>query len=181
MAEEEKTNNLAKDFAEGAYKVTHKQPQVVSINGKTRKIKQLRRFARYWIERLNREAWWCEQQAKKPISLKQSHKIARKLSILHAKTAAIHLLGLKALIPFAYAIKWRMLMLRYDDEIAQINTAAYAGDEQINFSSANWEITKLQLARSTNLIGAGLTELQKRMESARKQAEEDLRKKAESK
>jgi hypothetical protein len=68
-------------------------------------------------------------------------------------------------------------MLGYDETTSAINTAGQTGDAQINFSLANWEYTKVQLARSINLIGEGLTDLQKRMESARKQAEEDAMKK----
>jgi hypothetical protein len=171
MGEENKKE--AEDFISGANKIHSRTPQVIAVNGKVYKVYQLRKFARYWIDKLNREAYWCEQMSKNPITLRQSHKIARKLNTLHAKIAAIHILGIKSLIPFVFAIKWRLLMTKYDEDIATINHTGYTGDSQINFSSTNWEITKLQLARSINLIGAGLKDLEKRMLSARKQAEED--------
>jgi hypothetical protein len=103
-----------------------------------------------------------------------------KLNTLHAKTAAIYLLGRKALIPFVFAIRWRRLMLGYDDTVSAINFAGYKGDDQVNFFSTNWEVTKLQLARSINLIGVGLKDLEERMRSARKQAEEDATPKKEA-
>lgn len=166
-----------KDFVEGYSKVMNRQPQTIAVGGKTYKVKQPRKFIRAKIDSLNREAYWCEQKAKGAITLKQAKKITRKIQTLHAKTAALYLLGLWAIVPFVYAIKWRWLMLGYDETTSAINTAGQTGDAQINFSLANWEYTKVQLARSINLIGEGLTDLQKRMESARKQAEEDAMKK----
>jgi hypothetical protein len=179
---EENKENLAEDFVQGAEKVQTRQSQTITVGGKVYKVKQIRKFARYKIDKLNREAWWCEQQAQKPITLKQSHRISRKLNCLHAKTAAIYLLGLKVLIPFAYALTWRWLMLKYDDVITSINVAGHAGDVQVNFFSTNWDITKVQLARSTSLIGAGLKELEQRMQNAKAQAEADaMPKKADKK
>jgi hypothetical protein len=179
--EEEKKENVAEDFVAGADKVQTRQPQIITVGGKTYKIKQIRKFARYWIDKLNREAWWCEQQSKKAISLKQSHRISKRLNTLHAKTAALYLLGLKALIPFVFAFTWRRLMLKHDEVIATINLAGYSGDAQVNFSLTNWDITKLQLARSTNLIGSGLKELEQRMQNAKAQAEADATPKKEAK
>jgi hypothetical protein len=174
---QEKQNKQAEDFTAGAQKIQTRAPQILSVYGKVYKVKQLRKFARSKIDRLNREAYWCEQRAKQPISLKEAKRISRRLYTLHAKTAAVYLLGLKMLIPFAYALRWRRLMLGYDEVVAKINAAGASGDAQVNFSYANWEYTKAQLAHSTNLIGSGLEEMQKRMESARKQAEADAIKK----
>jgi hypothetical protein len=170
---EEKKEQLAEEFIRGMQKVESRKPQSITVGNKVYKVKQLRKFARAWIDKLNREAWWCEQQTKKEISLRKAHRISKKLNSLHAKTAAIYLLGLKVLIPFAYAIKWRILMFKYEDVIASVNLAGHMGDAQINFSSTNWDVTKLQLARSTSLIGSGLKELEQRMQNAKAQAEAD--------
>jgi hypothetical protein len=170
----------AEDFVRGAEKVQTRKPQEITVGGKVYKIQPLRKFARAKIDKLNREAWWCEQQAKKPITLKQSHRYSKRINTLHAKTAALHLLGWKALLPFVYSIKWRLLMLGYDDLTATINAAGQAGDEQVNFTLASWDITRLQLARSTSLIGQGLQDLMKRMENARAQAERDFKKKTDT-
>ena len=175
MAEENK-NKQAEDFLSGAEKVKARTPQVVVVGGKVYKIKQLRKFARAKIDKLNREAYWCEQKFKQPLSLKEANRVSRRINTLHAKTAAIYLLGLRAIIPFVYAVRWRMLMLGYDDVLYTINSAGVSGDAQINFSSVSWDFTRVQLARSTNLIGEGLKELQERMVSARRQAEEDATK-----
>lgn len=172
-----KENKEAMDFIQGADKILLRTPQEVKIGSKTYKVRQPRRFVRERIDRLNREAYWCEQQSKKPLSLKESHRINRRLHSLHAKTAALYVLGLWSLLKPLYALTWRKFMFSYDDVVAGINTAGHSGDVQINFSSANWDLTKAQLAHSTNLIGEGLEDLQKRMESARKQAEEDAMKK----
>jgi hypothetical protein len=177
MAEEIENKREAEDFVAGANKVISKAPQIIAVGSKVYTIKQPRKFARAKIDKLNQEAWWCEQQMKKPLSLKQAQKISKRMSTLHAKTAALYLLGLKALIPFAFAIKWRLLMLKYDEVIAYINNAGHTGDAQVNFSLANWDITRVQLARSMSLIGDGLKELEQRMASARKQALEDATKK----
>lgn len=163
----------AKDFISGAEKVKSRAPQKIKVGNKTYKVKQLRKFARSRIDRLNREAYWCEMQSKQPMTLKEAKRISKRLYSLHAKTAAIYLLGLWAVIPFVYAIRWRMLMLGHDDTTAAINAAGQSGDAQINFTLADWDFTKVQLAHSINLIGDGLKELEKRMESARRQAEED--------
>jgi hypothetical protein len=178
--DEEKKEELAPDFIAGAQKVQDRVPHFITVGNKSYKIHQPRKFARYWIDKLNREAYWCEQQAKQPITLRKAKKLARKLNTLHAKTAAIYLLGRKALIPFVFAIRWRRLMLGYDDTVSAINFAGYKGDDQVNFFSTNWEVTKLQLARSINLIGVGLKDLEERMRSARKQAEEDATPKKEA-
>lgn len=153
--------------------IKHGFPRVITVAGKTYTVKQIGKWIRMRIHTLELEAYTLSGKQKEAMPLRTAKKIQRKLDTLHAKTAAYYLLGNKALyIPFLFALKWRSLMLRYEEHTATINNAAL-NDEEVGFSLANWENTKRQLALSMKPIGEGVRETLKRWRAAEAQAAED--------
>lgn len=153
-------------------------PRMVETGGHTYKVRQVPKGIRARIHRLEIEAFALSGEQKGEMSARRAKRIQRKLDRLHAKTAAYYLLGLRALVPGLFWLTWRRLMWRTEKEIAMINNAA-VNDEEINFSSANWDITELQLALSMRPIGEGVRKTLKRWESASHQVKEDATKKKE--
>lgn len=148
-------------------------PRVISVDGKTYTVKQISKKVRAKIHTLELEAYQLSGKQKEAMPLKKAKKIQRKLDTLHAKTAAYYLLSNKAIcVPFLFAWTWRRIMMQPEEHSAQINNAA-VNDEEVGFSSANWDITKLQLALSMRPIGDGVRQTLKRWESATEQADED--------
>lgn len=148
-------------------------PRIISVDDKTYTVKQISMKVRERIHTLELEAYQLSGKQKEAMPLKKAKKIQRKLDTLHAKTAAYYLLGNKAIfMPWLFALTWRRLMMRPEEHTAQINNAAI-NDKEVGFSSANWDITKLQLALSMRPIGDGVRQTLKRWESAAEQAEED--------
>ena len=154
-------------------------PRVISVGDKAYTVKQVSKGVRARIHTLELEAYQLSGKQKESMPLRKAKKIQRKLDTLHAKTAAYYLLGNKAVwMPWLFAITWRKLMMRSEEHSAQINNAA-VNDEEVGFSSANWDITKLQLALSMRPIGDGVRQTLKRWESASEQTDEDVTKKKE--
>ena len=148
-------------------------PRVISVDGKTYTVKQISKKVRAKIHTLELEAYQLSGQQKEAMPLRKAKKIQHKLDTLHAKTAAYYLLNNKAIfMPCLFALTWRRLMMRSEEHTLQINNAA-VNDEEVGFSSANWDITKLQLALSMRPIGDGVRQTLKRWESAVEQADED--------
>ncbi len=160
-------------------RVMRKFPRKITSNGHDYTVRQISKGIRARIHALEIEAYTLSEQQKEKMSPRKAKKLQRKLDRLHAKTAAYYLLGNRAMIiPGLFWATWHRLMWRTEEEISAINNAA-VNDDEINFSSANWDITKFQLALSMRPIGEGVKELLKRMESAEKQVKEDATKKKE--
>lgn len=154
-------------------------PRVVVVDGKTYAVRQIGKWVRKRIHALELEAYQLSGKQKEAMPLKEAKKIQDKLDTLHAKTAAYYLLNNKAiLMPWLFALTWRRLMMRTEEHSFQINNAA-VNDEEVGFSSANWDITKLQLALSMRPVGDGVRQTLKRWESASEQTEEDVTKEKE--
>lgn len=148
-------------------------PRVIAVGGRVYTVRQISKRVREKIHTLELEAYQLSGRQAEVMPLREAKKIQRKLDTLHAKTAAYYLLGNRAIfMPWLFALTWRRLMLRPEEHTAQINNAA-VNDEEVGFSSANWDITKLQLALSMKPIGDGVRQTLKRWESAAEQADED--------
>lgn len=157
--------------------VRQKLPQKITVGKHTYKVRQVSKTVEARLHRLELEAYFLSGQQKEAMSLRKAKKIQRKLDRLHAKTAAYYLLGNRALfIPGLFRLTWMRLMTRAEEHCARINDAG-AANKNVNFSSANWDITKLRLALSMKPVGAGVRETLKRWESAEQQVEEDMQKK----
>lgn len=152
-------------------------PKVIAVEGKTYTVRQISKGVRARIHSLELEAYALSGKQKEAMPLKKAKKIQRKLDTLHAKTAAYYILGNKAMwMPWLFALTWRRLMMRSEEHTLNINAAAI-NDDEINFSSANWDITKHRLASSMRPIGDGVRLMLKRWEAAEAQAMEDAMKK----
>lgn len=148
-------------------------PCTVVVGSKVYHVKDVPNIIKRKIYDLELEALILENEAKKETTLKRARKIANKLRTLHSKTAAYYLLGLKALfVPFLFAVYWRILDCRTSEHTLRINAAGAQG-ESVNFFYANWQITKVQLALSTKLVGEGIKAYQERVESAESMLEKD--------
>ena len=114
-----------------------------------------------------------EEKAKDGLTLKEAKRIDRKIRTLHSKTAAYYLLGNWAIfIRPLWAIRWRLLDLK-DSEVTYSINAMGANNRGVDFFLANWQITKVQLALSTRLVGKGIKQYEERMESAEGMLRED--------
>lgn len=154
-------------------------PRVIAVDGETYTVRQVSKGVRSRIHTLELEAYQLSGKQKESMPLRRAKKIQRKLDTLHAKTAAYYLLGNRAVwLPWLFALTWRKLMRRPEEHTFQINNAA-VNDEEVGFSSANWDITKLQLALSMRPIGDGVRQTLKRWESASQQIQEDATKEKE--
>ena len=148
-------------------------PCTVVVEDKVYNVKDVPNIIKRKIYDLELEALILEREAQEAIKLRRAKQISKKLRTLHSKTAAYYILGLKAIfVPFAFAIYWRILDCRTSEHTFKINQAGMQG-ESINFSFANWQITKAQLALSTKLVGDGIKQYQERMESAESMLDED--------
>lgn len=163
-----------------AERIADRLPRVIAVGGRTYTVRQISKAVRRRIHSLEMEAYQLSGKQNEPMPLGKAKRIQRKLDTLHAKTAAYYLLGNKAIwCRPLYALTWRRLMMRPEEHSAQINNAA-VNDEELGFSSANWEITKYQLALSMRPIGDGVNQMLKRWECASQQVEEDATKKKEA-
>lgn len=148
-------------------------PCTIIVQGKVYRVKQISNAVRRRISDLEKEALILEREGKGEISLRRAKHIDRKIRTLHSKTAAYYLLGNKAIFfPFLFALKWRQLDLRDSEHTFEINKAGM-NNKGADFFLANWQITKAALALSTRLVGSGIEEYQKRMESAESMIKED--------
>lgn len=184
-----KEKEIAKLLAEAERTIRSKEDKHINVRGRRYKVKQITNSVRGKIDELNQEVFRCEQRMKEAITIRDARKISRTMYSLHAKQAACYLLGEKIwlvrsafmlfLFPYLdrltgirYWLKWHRLNHASSEITFRINEAGMH-DEDLDFSLANWQITKAQLALSTRLIGEGMEEYQKRVESAKKQANED--------
>jgi hypothetical protein len=185
MAEEEKDPQELTDEELDALLSTKQQiiqrlPTVISVGKRTYKVKQVSKWIATRIHSLELEAYSLSGKQKEPMKLKQAQAIAHKLDTLHAKTAAYYLLNNKALfIPGLFWLTWRRLMLQDEEDCYRINEAG-GWNKEINFSLANWEISKSRLAYSMKPVGDGVRQTLKRWAIAEQQAEEDATKKSEA-
>ena len=151
---------------QGEHEVRNGAPCSVVVQGRRYKVKQISNAVRRKISDLEKEVLVLEKESKKEITLKRARKIDKKIRTLHSKTAAYYLLGNWALIvPFLWAIKWRLLELK-DSEVTFVINAMGSNNRGVDFFLANWQITKAQLALSMKLVGEGIKQYQERMESA---------------
>ncbi len=154
-------------------------PRRMVVDGVKYSVKQISKMVRARIRSLEIDAYFLSGKQKTATSAKQAKKIQRKLDVLHAKTAAYYLLNNKAIfMPWLFYWTWKKLMLRGEEHTAQINNAG-VNRQEINFCSANWGVTELQLALSMKPIGDSVNQTLKRMESASQQVKEDATKKEE--
>ena len=161
------------EMLRGSEDVRMAKPQIVEIRGKRYKIRQIPMRSKYKIKNLESEVLLLEQEAKGEITLKRAKKINKKLYSLHSKTAAYYLLGnLAFFVPFLWSITWRWLNYKTSEVTFEINKAG-TNDADVNFFLANWQITKVQLALSTRLVGEGIKQYQERMESVENMLVED--------
>lgn len=184
------TDNEIKELLANAERMIRtKETRTVEACGKKYEVKQITNAVRGKIDELNQIVYRQEQRMKKSITVKEARRISRSMYSLHAKQAACYLLGEKIwlfrsafmlmLFPYLdritgirYWLKWHKLNHLPSEVTFTINRTGMQ-DEDMDFSLANWHIIKAQLARSTMLIGDGIEEYRKRMESAEKQAKED--------
>lgn len=160
-------------------RIKQRFPREIDINGRKYKVRQIPKGIRKRIHALEAEAFALSERQKETMGVRKAKRIQRKLDTLHVKTAAYYLLGGKAMwIPGLHWFTWHWLMFRTEEEILMINDAAI-NDDEINFSSANWKITELQLALSMRPIGDGVRETLRRWESASQQVKEDVTQKKE--
>lgn len=160
-------------------RIKQRFPKEIEVDGRNYKVRQVSKGVRERIHALEIEAYALSGRQSGPMPVRKAKKIQRKLDRLHAKTAAYYLLGNKAVwMPWLFRLTWRRLMARPEEHVFMINNAA-VNDEEVGFSSANWDITKLQLALSMKPIGEGVRQTLKRWESASRQVEEDATKKKE--
>ena len=166
-------NKILEDIIAGASKVQTKAPNMVEVQGKRYKIRQISQKIELCIRNLEKEVLMLEREAKEEITLKRAKQIDKKMYTLHSKMAAYYLLGNLALfVPFLWAITWRRLFRKTNEVTYAINNAGCNNDD-VNFFYANWQITKARLALSTMLVGNGIKQWQERMESAENMLDED--------
>lgn len=158
-------------------RIKHGFPREIEVDGHAYKVRQVSKKVRERIHTLEIEAYMLSGKQSEPMSAHKAKRMQRKLDRLHAKTAAYYLLGNRAMfVPGLFRLTWRRLMLRPEEHTAQINSAAI-NDEEINFSLANWENTKHQLALSMKPIGDGVRQTLERWRAAEAQVLEDATKK----
>lgn len=158
---------------EGSNQVQSGAPCIIEVQGKKIKVKQISQKVALKIRNLEKEVLVLEKEAKGEITLKRAKAIDKKMYTLHSKTAAYYLLGNWALfVPFLWALTWRKLFRKTNEITFAINDAG-ANNKDVNFFVANWQITKVQLALSTRLVGEGIKQWQERMESAESMLVED--------
>ena len=161
------------DMTRGSEKVRKATPTIIEVQGKRYKVRQVSMRAKYKIKNLESEVLALEREAKGEITLKRAKQINKKLYSLHSKTAAYYLLGnLAFVVPFLWSLTWRWLNHKTSEVTFAINNAGSSNDD-VNFFFANWQITKVQLALSTRLVGEGIKQYQERMESAENMLVED--------
>lgn len=186
---EERDRELQDILAKTEAMIRLKESKSVEVGGKRYEVRQITNSVRGKIDELNQCVLRQEQRMKSAITVKEARRISRSMYSLHAKQAACYLLGEKIwlvrsafllmLFPYLdritgvrYWLKWHKLNHLPSEVTFRINEAGMH-DDDMDFSLANWQITKAQLALSTRLIGEGMDEYRKRMESAKKQASED--------
>lgn len=168
MAENETVSMLEKE-----QEIRRGAPCTIVVQDKVYNVRQISNTVRRRIADLEKEALFLERKSHGEITLRKAKKIDKKIRTLHSKTAAYYLLNNKALfIPFLFAITWRRLDLRDSEHTFKINQAG-ANNRGLDFFLADWQITKAELALSTKLVGEGIEEYQKRMESAESMLEKD--------
>ena len=161
------------DMMRGSEKIRKATPQIVEVKGKKYKVRQVSMKARCKIKNLEIEALMLEREAKGEITLKRAKQINKKLYSLHSKTAAYYLLGnLAFCIPFLWSLAWRWLNRKTSEVTFEINKAG-TNNADVDFFLANWQITKVQLALFTRLVGEGIKQYQERMESVENMLVED--------
>jgi hypothetical protein len=148
-------------------------PCKVTVGKKTYSVKQVSNAVSTRIHRLNMEALYLEKQAKGEISLKKANRISDKLRTLHSKTAAYYLLNNKAIfLPLLFWLTWKRIDMKSSEHSFRINEAG-ASNKGYAFFLQNWQITKAQLALTTNLVGNSVKESAERKESAANMLDED--------
>ena len=161
------------EMLRGSEEIRTGAPQIIEVQGKEYKVRQVSMRAKYKIKNLESEVLMLEQEAKGAITFKRAKKINKKLYSLHSKTAAYYLLGnLAFFVPFLWSLTWRWLNHKTSEVTFEINKAG-TNDPDVNFFLANWQITKVQLALSTRLVGEGIKQYQERMESVENMLVED--------
>jgi hypothetical protein len=153
-------------------KIQFKAPCIIHVGKCKYKIKQVSNAVATKIQELNTEALFLERKAQSALTLKEANKINRKLRTLHSKTAAYYLLNNWALVPFIFAYMWHKIDRRSSEHSYMINDAG-ANNKGYAFFLLNWQITKSQLALSTNLIGESVKQSAERKESATNMLDED--------
>jgi hypothetical protein len=154
------------DMLRGSEEIRTGAPQIIEVQGKKYKVRQVSMRAKYKIKNLESEVLVLEREAKGEITLKRAKQINKKLYSLHSKTAAYYLLGnLAFFVPFLWSLTWRWLNHKTNEVTFEINKAG-TNNADVDFFLANWQITKAQLALSTKLVGEGIKQYQERMESA---------------
>lgn len=168
--EEKELNQL---FNEMEQEIGNRAPCTVTVSGRTYKVKQVSNTVRRKISILEKEVYVLDKEGEQGVTFKRAKRIDKKLRTLHSKTAAYYLLNNAALlIPFLWAIKWRILDLRDSEHTFRINEAGM-NNKGVDFFLANWQITKAQLALSTRLVGEGVKQYQERMESVESMLDQD--------
>lgn len=164
---------LEQKMVEDANQIQLAAPCTIVAEGKEYKVRQISQKVALKIRNLEKEVLILEREAKNEITLKRAKQIDKKMYTLHSKTAAYYLLGNWALfVPFLWAWTWRWLFRKTNEVTFMINNAG-ANNQDVNFFIANWQITKVQLALSTRLVGEGIKQWQERMESAESMLAED--------
>lgn len=161
------------DMLRGSEEIRKATPQIIEVKGKKYKVRQVSMKARCKIKNLEIEALMLEREAKDEITMKRAKQINKKLYSLHSKTAAYYLLGnLAFIVPFLWSLTWRWLNHKTSEVTFEINKAG-TNNADVDFFLANWQITKVQLALFTRLVGEGIKQYQERMESVENMLVED--------
>lgn len=173
LKEEEMEKGELEKLILGDYNVEQRTPCTVRVGGRAYRVKQVSNTVCRRINDLEKEVYVLDQEGKQGVPLKRAKKIDKKMRTLHSKTASYYLLGNWALfIPFLWAITWRIIDLRNGEHAFKINEAGI-NNPGVDFSLANWHITKAQLALSTRLVGDGVKQYQERMESVESMLDQD--------
>ena len=166
-----------------------REAKVVDVFGVRYEVQQITNSVRGKIDELTQMVFVQANRMKEAVTVKEARRISRAMYSLHAKQAACYLLGeriwlfrsalMLMLFPFLdrvtgirYWLKWHKLN-HLPSEVTFRIIEAGMQDSDLDFSLANWQTTNALRALSTRLIGEGMQEFQKRMESATKQASED--------
>lgn len=162
-----------KGLLEKEQQIINKAPCYIIVKNKTYKVKQISNTVRRRISKLEKEAYLLEGEGKEGVPLKRAIFIDKKIRTLHSKTAAYYLMNnLAIFFPFLFWIKWHKLDLLDSEVTYKINEAGI-NNVGADFFFANWQLTKAQLALSMRLVGEGIKQYQKRMESVESMLEED--------
>ena len=163
----------AEKFLNSAYETLVGAPCVIYVGRRRYRVRQIAQAVKTRIVMLEQEAQVLEAKGKQGVPQKEARRIARKLYSLHSKKAAYYLLGNWALfVPGLWWIKWHILQLRGNETTFKINEAGVVSAD-LNFSKANWAISKQERELYMRPVGEVAKQAQERLETVINMLEKD--------